>query len=58
MVITSIRDGLCGCIYTQLCDVETEINELYTYDREVCKVNKEQMRMIADKTNTEIKKYS
>ncbi|MBR0461156.1 MAG: glycoside hydrolase family 2 [Erysipelotrichaceae bacterium] len=46
MVIPSIENGLCGCIYTQLSDVEEEVNGLYTYDREVCKVSKEIMREI------------
>ena len=41
MVIPIIKDGLCGCIYTQLCDVENEINGLYTYDREYCKIKKD-----------------
>ena len=35
--------GLCGAIYTQLSDVEDEINGLLTYDRKVCKV--EEMAM-------------
>ena len=33
--------GLCALIYTQLTDVESEINGLYTYDREVLKVDLE-----------------
>lgn len=32
-------DGLSGGIYTQLTDVEVECNGLYTYDREVLKVD-------------------
>ncbi len=39
MVLPSIEQGLCGCIYTQLNDVEGETNGLYTYDREVLKVD-------------------
>ncbi len=38
MVLPSIPNGLCGCIYTQLSDVEGEINGLYTYDRAERKV--------------------
>lgn len=34
-----ISRGLAGAIYTQLCDVETELNGLVTYDREVSKVD-------------------
>ena len=33
-----ISKGLCGCIYTQVSDVEEEINGLVTYDRQVVKV--------------------
>lgn len=43
-----LSKGLCGSIYTQLSDVEDEINGLYTYDRRVCKVNKEKMQHLAD----------
>jgi len=46
MVEPAIASGLCGVVYTQLSDVEEEINGLYTYDREVCKVDKEKMRLI------------
>ena len=42
-VIPNIKRGICGCIYTQLSDVEGEANGLYTYDRTVCKVNKDKM---------------
>ena len=48
MILPFIKDGVCGCIYTQLSDVEDEINGLYTYDRRVCKVNKDKMRKLAD----------
>lgn len=51
MIFNSIKNGLCGCVYTQLSDVEDEINGLYTYDRQVCKVNKERMQNIALKIN-------
>ena len=34
-----IEKGLCGAIYTQLSDIEDEINGLLTYDREVCKLD-------------------
>ena len=32
------EQGLCGAVYTQLSDIEDEINGLITYDREVCKL--------------------
>ena len=46
MVNPAIPAGLCGVVYTQLSDVEDEINGLYTYDRQVCKVDGEKMREI------------
>lgn len=48
MVRPGIKDGVCGCIYTQVSDVEDEVNGLYTYDRKVCKVDKERMRKLAE----------
>ena len=42
-VLPVIEKGACGSIYTQLSDVEEEINGFYTYDRKICKVNKEEM---------------
>ncbi|MCB5484478.1 glycoside hydrolase family 2, partial [Blautia faecis] len=49
MVIPSINNGLCGCIYTQISDIENEINGLYTYDRKICKVNQQRMSELARK---------
>ena len=43
MVIPSIRNGLVGAIMTQISDVEGEINGVFTYDRKVCKVDKEKL---------------
>lgn len=43
-----IEKGLCGCIYTQVSDVEEEINGLVTYDRKVVKVDVPSMRRIND----------
>lgn len=33
-----IEEGLCGAIYTQVSDIEDEINGILTYDRKVCKL--------------------
>ena len=49
MIIPAIPLGCCGCIYTQLSDIEDEINGLYTYDRSVCKVEKERLAALAEK---------
>ena len=48
-VAPAIKDGLIGTIYTQVSDVEDETNGLLTYDRKICKVNKEDMLKIAEK---------
>lgn len=42
-----IPEGLCGSIYTQISDVEDEINGLVTYDRKVLKVDADRMRELA-----------
>ncbi len=36
-VIPAVKKGLCAAIYTQISDVEDEINGLLTYDRKVSK---------------------
>ena len=33
-----ISKGLCGAVYTQVSDVEEEVNGLLTYDRKICKL--------------------
>ena len=38
--------GINSCIFTQLTDVEEEINGLVTYDREIVKIDPEMMREI------------
>lgn len=48
MVLPAIKRGLCGAVYTQLSDIEDEINGFYTYDRAVCKVDKERLRECMD----------
>jgi beta-galactosidase/beta-glucuronidase len=50
-----ISQGLCGCIYTQVSDVEEEINGLVTYDRAVIKVPVGEMRKINDALMREAK---
>ena len=58
MVIPSINNGLCGCIYTQISDIENEINGLYTYDRKICKVNQQRMSELARKLYSYYEKKS
>ena len=40
------RHGLSAAVYTQVSDVEDEINGLLTYDRKVCKADAERMRRL------------
>lgn len=51
-----ITKGLCGCIYTQVSDVEEEINGLVTYDRKVVKIPVETMAAINAKITAESNK--
>ena len=51
-VLPMIDRGLCVSIYTQITDVEDEINGLFTYDRQVCKVDGDVMQKIAEDLRT------
>ena len=51
-----IQKGLCACIYTQVSDVEEEINGLVTYNRKVVKVPVKIMRKINDEIKAEADK--
>ena len=50
-VIAHISKGLCATVYTQLTDVEDEVNGLLTYDRKVLKVDADLMRTLNSKVN-------
>ena len=45
-VLPAIPKGLCATVYTQLTDVEDELNGLLTYDRAVCKLPAEAVRAL------------
>ncbi|MGN1040309.1 MAG: hypothetical protein ACI4QL_02665, partial [Candidatus Fimimonas sp.] len=45
-VIPQIAKGLSATVYTQVSDVEDEVNGLLTYDRQVLKVDAEMMKEI------------
>ena len=47
-ILPCVRKGLCAAIYTQVSDVEDEINGLLTYDRKVCKLKPEVMLPVAE----------
>ena len=46
-IVPCIRNGLCAAIYTQVSDVEDEINGLLTYDRRVEKLAADTMLLVA-----------
>ena len=58
MVLPAVWKGMCGCVYTQLSDVEDEINGLYTYDRKVCKVDKVRMQAMSKKIQEAVKSFT
>lgn len=46
-IIPAARMGLCASVYTQLTDVEDEVNGILTYDRAIVKIDEESAREIA-----------
>lgn len=48
-IIPLIDKGLCACIYTQLSDIEEEINGLLTYDRKILKIDGDVIKQVMDK---------
>lgn len=49
VIIPQIDKGLCATVYTQLTDVEDELNGLMTYDRAVVKIDVDKLRKINEK---------
>jgi len=45
-IIGNIKRGLSACVYTQLSDVEEEINGFATYDREVFKFDMQRIKAV------------
>ena len=45
-IIGNIKRGLSACVYTQLSDVEEEINGFTTYDREVFKFDMQRIKAV------------
>ena len=46
-ILPAVEKGLCAAIYTQVSDVEDEVNGLMTYDRRVVKPDGDTMLPIA-----------
>ncbi len=55
-ILPCIPKGLCAAIYTQVSDVEDEINGLLTYDRKVEKLRPERMLPIAGALQKAVRK--
>ena len=45
-IIPIIDKGLSGTVYTQVSDVENEVNGIYTYDRAVLKIDENVLKDI------------
>ncbi len=54
-IVPSAENGLCAAIYTQVSDVEDEINGLVTYDRRVEKMDGERMKPVAEALQRAVK---
>ncbi len=46
VIIPQIKEGLSAAVYTQLTDVEDELNGLMTYDRRVVKIDIDELKKI------------
>ena len=55
-IVPAVERGLCGSIYTQVSDVEDEINGLLSYDRRAEKLNPETMLPVADALRDAVRK--
>ena len=51
-----IKKGLSATVYTQVTDVENEVNGIYTYDREVLKMREKDVKEINAEIADEYKK--
>lgn len=49
VIIPQIKDGLSATVYTQLTDVEDELNGLLTYDRELEKIDVDKLKEINER---------
>ena len=48
-IIANIPRGLSACVFTQLSDVEGEINGLITYDRRVDKMDRDFVKAVNER---------
>lgn len=54
-ILPAVKKGLCAAVYTQVSDVEDEINGILTYDRKACKADGDELRSIAQQLQAAIK---
>lgn len=45
-ILPAVKEGLCAAVYTQVSDVEDELNGIFTYDRAVMKLDAQMMRRV------------
>jgi hypothetical protein len=53
-LLPGVKDGLCATVYTQVSDIEEEINGIMTYDRKILKVDAEKMKAANEKLNHQL----
>lgn len=46
VIIPARKKGIFGFVYTQLSDIEDEVNGIMTYDREVIKIDEDVLRLV------------
>ena len=47
-IIPAKEQGLCAAIYTQMSDVQSEVNGIVTYDRQIVKVDVKALKALND----------
>ena len=47
-IYPNIEKGLCASVYTQLSDIEEEVNGFLTYDRKIMKVDRNTIKEVND----------
>ncbi len=53
-ILPAVSQGLCAAVYTQVSDVEEEINGILSYDRKVCKADMQNMVHLAQELKSAI----
>ena len=54
-IMPQILNGLCAAIYTQVSDVEDEVNGLFTYDRKVNKMDVAKLKLLHENLQKEFR---